>query len=411
MTTPKLCHHKAVQQGYVTLSGKERYLGHWSRDQKKAPAEVREAYDTLISRWLANGRRLPEESPPCPTAPVATMNGVILKFVAWADGHYAKNQSGVSGEADSIKQALRVVSELFGRLPVAEFGPKALKQVRAKMVELKWARTYVNHQTARVRRMVRWGVAEELVPPSVLHGLQAVNAIRRGEPGVRESDPVAPVPAADLAATLPFMPPLIRAMIDVQLLTGMRPGEVVQIRGCDLDRSRDVWVYRPNQHKNAHRGHRREVPIGPKAQAVLAPWLKPDPVAFLFNPAQAVEARRLERSQQRVTPRFPSHMARNANKRKAKPKRAPGDRYTTRSYTQAVRRACERADLELRAKGAAGCTAWHPGQLRHNAGSAIASEFGIETARLVLGHKHGFTTEIYTQRDLANALAVAAKVG
>ena len=33
-------------------------------------------------------------------------------------------------------------------------------------------------------------------------------------------------------------------MIQVQLLTGMRPGEVVLMRGCDLNIANDVWEYR-----------------------------------------------------------------------------------------------------------------------------------------------------------------------
>lgn len=50
MKTPKLCHHKASQLGYVTLDGKEHYLGHWPRGQRTAPPAVRAEYDAIISR-------------------------------------------------------------------------------------------------------------------------------------------------------------------------------------------------------------------------------------------------------------------------------------------------------------------------------------------------------------------------
>lgn len=76
-----------AQQGYVTLNGKERYRGSWPRDHKKPPAAVREAYDVLISRWLANGRKLPEDVVQVPS-PVTTVNAVILAFVTYAEGHY-----------------------------------------------------------------------------------------------------------------------------------------------------------------------------------------------------------------------------------------------------------------------------------------------------------------------------------
>ncbi|MBN9120809.1 MAG: hypothetical protein J0I06_16945 [Planctomycetes bacterium] len=78
--TPKLCHHLGSEQGYVTLNGREHYLGHWPRGQRKAPPAVRSEYDLLIGRWLANGRRLPDETTPAAPAPV-TVNQVILAFV------------------------------------------------------------------------------------------------------------------------------------------------------------------------------------------------------------------------------------------------------------------------------------------------------------------------------------------
>ena len=64
---------------------------------------------------------------------------------------------------------------------MTDFGPLALNAVRGHMVKLCWARSYINPQIGRVRRMFRWGVENELVPPSVLHGLQAVAGRRRGK--------------------------------------------------------------------------------------------------------------------------------------------------------------------------------------------------------------------------------------
>ena len=80
-------------------------------------------------------------------------------------------------------------------------------------------------------------------------------------------------------------------MIQLQDLTGMRPGEVMALRTGDLDRSGEVWVYRPARHKTQDKGFARAIPIGPKAQAVLAPWLKADPTAYVFSPAEAVAIR------------------------------------------------------------------------------------------------------------------------
>ena len=58
-------------------------------------------------------------------------------------------------------------------------------------------------------------------------------------------------------------------MVQLQQLTAMRPGEVVLIRACDIDMTGDVWLYRPEDHKNRWRDHERVIPWGLKAQAII----------------------------------------------------------------------------------------------------------------------------------------------
>ncbi len=54
---------------------------------------------------------------------------------------------------------------------------------------------------------------------------------------------------------------------------------------------------------------------------------------------------------------------------------------------------------------------WHPHQLRHNAATNLRKEFGVELARIILGHATAFTTEIYAEADRQQAIEVIAKVG
>jgi hypothetical protein len=42
---------------------------------------------------------------------------------------------------------------------------------------------------------------------------------------------------------------------------------------------------------------------------------------------------------------------------------------------------------------------WSPNRLRHNAATTLRREFGIEAARVALGHSKLDTTEIYAERD------------
>jgi len=54
---------------------------------------------------------------------------------------------------------------------------------------------------------------------------------------------------------------------------------------------------------------------------------------------------------------------------------------------------------------------WHPHQLRHNAATFLRKEFGIETARIILGHRSAVITEVYAEQDQQKALEVIMRVG
>jgi integrase len=186
-------------------------------------------------------------------------------------------------------------------------------------------------------------------------------------------------------------------MIELQSLTGMRPGEATVMRCCDLDTSGRVWVYRPQHHNTEIYGHKREIYLGPRAQEVLRPWLRPNLEEHLFQPREAREARYRKLRATRQTPVQPSQV----NRRKRHPQRLPGERYNTLSYARAIRRACLLAKVPV----------WAPNRLRHNAATRLRKEYGIELARIILGHTTAFTTEIYAEADRAQAMEVIGKVG
>jgi integrase len=63
-------------------------------------------------------------------------------------------------------------------------------------------------------------------------------------------------------ATLPFLSRQVKAMVELQLLTGMRPREVCAMRSRNIDPRGEVWIYRPLQHKNTHHGHNESCSSG-----------------------------------------------------------------------------------------------------------------------------------------------------
>ena len=387
---PSYRRHRASGQAVVTLDGRDFYLG--PHGTKVSRAE----YDRVVGEWQANGRRLPRTDDRFGDI---TVNELALDYLRFAEGYYVKAGRS-SGELHHIKGVIRVTRPLYGRTAVTDFTPLALRAVQEKLVAAGHARTYINGQVNRLRRMFKWGVSNDMVGPSVLTALQAVAPLKRGRTEAREPEPVKPVPEAHIEALQDHVPRPVFTMIEAQRLTGMRPGEVVIMRTMDIeDTDAAVWVYRPCKHKTEHHDRHRTIYIGPQAQNVLRPWLRPELTAFLFQPREAVASVFAERSAKRTTPLSCGN--RPGTNRKARPKRQPGDRYTVDSYRRAIQRGCERA----------GIPAWHPHQLRHTAATKLRKQFGIEAARVVLGHRSAAITEVYAQLDRSQAAEIMAKIG
>ena len=371
---PKHCLHRPSGRGRVILNGREFYTGQW--DTSIAQAE----YERLIGEWLANGRQITAEM----RGDVLSVADLIAAYLAHQEPRYRQN------EFDHFVVAYRPLRRLYGHTPAADFGPLALESVRNEIIKLGNGRSTIRDKVQRIVRMFRWAGSRELVPSHMYHALKSLEGLRAGEKGVPDSKEIPPVPTDHMAAVLPHVSAQVAAMIQIQSLTGMRPGEVVIMRTCDIDRRGSTWFYEPFQHKTKHRGHKRIVALSPQATLILKPWLQEDePEAFLFSPADAEEARRRELRRLRKTPVQPSQR----NRKREKPKIQPGDRYTTNTYRHAVHRACKAANIPQ----------WSPNQVRHTVATIIGNEFGIEAAQVVLGHRHARVTEVYLERDRKRA--------
>jgi integrase len=345
-----------------------------------------------------------------------TVTKLFNQYLDHARTYYCRADGTPTGEIDNYLSAMRIVRERYGRTSAAEFRPLKLKAVRDTMIEKSWCRRTINSQVGRIKRVFRWAVENELLPAERYHALQAVTGLKRGRTAAREPPPVKPASDALIEAALAHVSKQVAAMIRLQLLTGMRPGEVCIMRTCDVNRDRDIWTYRPSRHKNDFRAQERTVYLGPQAKDVLAPFLKDDdPEAYIFSAAEAEKEWRRQKHAARRTPLNWGNAPGTSHKRR--PKNRPGDRYRTDSYRRAISRACAKAFpqpeglTDEQAKAWIRDHHWHPHQLRHNAATQLRKQFGIDAAQVILGHKTLAVTAIYAEKNTEAAMEIMRKVG
>jgi integrase len=395
---PSYLPHTASGQARVRVNGRDVYLGPYGSPKSK------QEYARFIAENVGNGK------PPTIAVPEGerlTIAALVVKYDDFAQAYYVKN--GVpTDEKYAIKAAVAPLVRLYGDTSADEFGPKRLKAVRQEIITKgrrrkrkhtgePLTRKYINYRVACIIRMFKWAVEEELVPVTVYQSLKAVAALRRGRTKeVLESQKIRPVPEEHIPPVLKQLPAQIAAMIQVQRLAGMRPDEVTIMRPCDIDRTGEIWSYRPFTHKTEHHEIEKVILLGPKAQAILMPWLNRDPTSYLFSPKEVREASLASRRKEETGRRNKKRL-----RKRRQATRIPREHYDDESYCQVVERACKRAKVPK----------WTPGRLRHNAGTHVRSKFGAEAAQLVLGHQNLSTTEIYAEKDMARYRDIIKEIG
>ena len=386
--TPKLCHHKGIEKGYVTVAGKERYFqGRWPRKQKTPPAAIYQQYQRWCQQWEAARAEMPQ-----PVTSDPSIEELWLGYRRFAETYYQK-RGKQTAEVGNIVAACRVVARLYGRLLAREFGPLKLKEVRAEFVKMGWTRRSINKQISRVRRMFRWAAENELVPVTVHQALQAVRDLAKGRSPAKEGKGIKAVAWPVVRATLRHLARPLPALVRVHYLLGCRAQDVLIMRACDINRTADpagqLWAWTPADEqgvtwKTEH--HEDAVPlvywIGPRAQRLLRKLIDWDrPADWVF-----------------------STKGKKGNGRRT-------GRYTTITYRRAIDRGIDRANRERAQRGLPELPHWSPLQLRHARLTKVRAHGGLEAAQAVAQHQQLSTTEIYAERHGELARRAMREIG
>jgi integrase len=374
-----------------------------------------------------------------------TVAGLVPQYQEYARGYYVDADGQPTTEVASIEQALRFLTDHCpGKKPM-DFNQLDLQAVRERMVRAGNCRSTVNKRVDIIRRMFRWAASQMKVPTGVYTALLTVSGLRRnervghGEVAVRVAESKVNTEAVDpkwVHETTVGMTPTQEAMVLLHLLTGMRSTEVCVMRPVDIDQSDPTaWLYYPERHKNAYRGHTRQVALGPKAQEILRPFIQRclecrGKEGYVFNAVESYrEALAMRHAARKTKEGYGNGPGTNCTGARLK---SIGERFTEDTYREMVTRAIKRANrgieaayLEQVKKKTVGeldavqgvelesrrVPHWHPHQLRHTAATTIRDEVGRDEARASLGHKFLKMTDRYTELDEKLAKEAARQIG
>ena len=365
---PKYCKVKVGKKRYaaVYLNGKTIYLGHYGSPESKI------AYTRFVAQHKSEtALYVPEDKTN------VTVKALALSYLDHVQGTISSQSYGHN------RSAIRALLPLYGDdTLVGSFTPSCLKLFRQELIHSKrLCRKMINNHTRRIVSMFSWGVEEELVLPNTEAALKAVKSLPEGYPGTFDHPEREDVPDEIIIRTLPFMPPVVQAMVKVQRLTGMRPGEVFKMKVGEIDKKADpeLWLYRLPTHKTQKKTKRKKsVWLSTIEQALIAPYLEnksPDAAVFSHQTAQ-------------------------------KQSRRCNEFYNKDSYRNAVVAAIDKANQVLPDEEK--IPHWTPYQLRHSASSAMeVEEDGIDKAQALLGHTTPNMTAKYNHRQMQKAKKLA----
>lgn len=358
----------------VTLFKKrDRYWAKWRTGRKKdgkpeySVVDLKIKSKTTAQAWkkgkereLASGRE-PEAAPPVEreSFTVAQLCAAHLPRLLMA---YTR-EHGITTSYSNAKQALAKFEAALGDVPINSLRPRMLRDMVEDWAESgDYARKTLNEYLRRIKYTLEWAVENEMLEAHTFAALDIVASLSANRTNARESQRRQAVSDPVVAATLEKCPPHLQAMIQIQRLTGARPDEICKLRPCDIDRGGAVWIFTPPEHKTAHLGKIREIAIGPKAQAILAPYMDRPADCYCFDPRLSLME---------------------------SPPPSTTRRYASGAYAQAIRIVCAKHGLE----------AWTPYQLRHTRLTEVAKDHGLEAAAEIGGNTAKIVEAHYNHRD------------
>lgn len=302
-------------------------------------------------RYLEYCRNIELFGHPAPEQPAPAIT--VAELAARYHAHIVKTKPPSSKEDRPIGVAMKWLAQV--ECPADQFTPARLVALRQLWVDDGQSVSTISKKHNYVLNAFRWAAQMDFISSSVWTSLQTVQKLKPGRSACKQPRKVHPVERSIIDAVLPYLAPNIAALVEFQWLTGCRSGEALGVTLAEIRHN----IYSPLVHKNAFRGKRRAIFLGPLARELVARWATDD----IYKPLFAV--------------------------------------MNSAEYGKRIKRACKRA----------GVAHFSPHQIRHAHGTLVREKYGLDAAQAALGHSSARTTEIYAEVSQVLAKKVSDDMG
>jgi len=308
-----------------------------------------------------------------------TLQDVCQKFFAWAETYYRRADGTQTSEAYNCKNALTSLLTCCEKKYIDDIAYHDILDVRQSLIDARLARNTINQRVGIWKRFFAWALENRYCSAHTKSEVWAIVNLKKNRSQAKETKDVTPTPHWPVKRTLPYMTKKFQDIIRIIEFSGARRSEITKLRHDDIvDIGENCLVCHPEHHKTAHKGKLRQIVFGPRATALLRPYLDLPSSEYVFPPDE---------------------------------QKLHGGNYSKDRINVVVKRAIERGR-----KSGLGIPHWTPNQLRHACGTRVRKKFGGEAARIILGHANGDTgaariTDRYTKEAIADEeLKTALKV-
>lgn len=142
-----------------------------------------------------------------------------MAMVADAYLAHAKAYYPSGNEYANVELATRPISDLYPDCMASKFGPTEYKACRQWWLSNpKRSRQYVNKMAKRLVAIIKWAVAEGMMPVTIHQTIKCVEPLRQGRVSAPESKRIVPVDDLTVTKTIEHCTQVVGDMIRLQLL-------------------------------------------------------------------------------------------------------------------------------------------------------------------------------------------------